>query len=605
MKVPLTAASGNQDTGHHRQISIYLSPHCLISSIKFADHFYLFYKQTAFAKDDQIIGYFYKKNQIEHWIVHVDNVTRLALWLAESASFNFKERENLWFACKLHDIGKGIVDRQINSHLHLSDSELREVDAKHELRGLEVIAEIQPSLRRRIPQDVKKSICYHHDFEGLFKDNRLKQDKKLFLLTKRIAVLLISADIISAMLEKRPYHADTLYSAQDILRELNKKGVYSELKDMLGLNEQEMLAIAEKSIKKFYAINNNTQLKDENKNNLAQQIPSKLRKAHKLDFTDVILSPLKILSFVINRIFDLYCFIFPGRSIIYAIKQRFGNEKIKILDVGTANGLFVERFQNLLNKKDIEAEVIGIDNNPSRIAQGLHAGRNVRVLDISDSEDDFLSRSFDLIIINAPERPADFLIEESMKILKPDGLLILRLHNGMHYEVNFGPEYQQHLVDKLRKDYKVKILKRDFIDLPTGQWYQLQAPILVSHKNPASLMEQAKDQKSTEGEVRNESLQVRLESMVDGFLSGLTSEEKLAQVKLINNVNLNAGDEFHIKSVDRKLDAYIGHLSRFEQSAFTGLMGEKLVLMFGVSLKDDLYFPKNTYAFSLKIDQSI
>jgi len=208
-----------------------------------------------------------------------------------------------------------------------------------------------------------------------------------------------------------------------------------------------------------------------------------LSRMHKgFSFLDLIILPLKAFSYLINRIVDLYFILKSERNMISIIKQRFkGN--IRVLDVGTADGSFVENFQGLLDKKGVKAEVYGIDINPARIARGLHLSRNIKVMDVKDAQTHFGQENFDIITINAPDRPAEYLISQSMPLLKPDGILILRLHKGAHYDSFFGPYYREKLIEKLSVSYKVTSLKKHIYHLPNGDWYKLQPPIIISAKD--------------------------------------------------------------------------------------------------------------------------
>jgi len=196
----------------------------------------------------------------------------------------------------------------------------------------------------------------------------------------------------------------------------------------------------------------------------------------------LIIFSLKMFSYLINRIVDLYFILNPQRNMLAIIKQRFKG-KIKVLDVGTGDGSFVENFQNLLDKKGIEGVVYGIDIDPSKIVQGLHLSRNVQTMDVKDAQAHFGKASFDIITITAPDRPAEYLIAESMGLLKPDGILILRLHKGAHYESFFGADYREKLIERLKISYDVTSFKKHIYNLPNGNWYKLQPPIIISSKD--------------------------------------------------------------------------------------------------------------------------
>ncbi|MBU0633442.1 MAG: hypothetical protein KKB82_01305, partial [Candidatus Omnitrophica bacterium] len=82
----------------------------------------------------------------------------------------------------------------------------------------------------------------------------------------------------------------------------------------------------------------------------------------------VLLLPLRIGAYVFGRLVDFYFGLKPSKSIIPMIKNKFTG-RVKVLDVGTGRGEFVEKFQRILDKNNMPASVSGIDNNPKRLKE--------------------------------------------------------------------------------------------------------------------------------------------------------------------------------------------------------------------------------------------
>ncbi len=196
----------------------------------------------------------------------------------------------------------------------------------------------------------------------------------------------------------------------------------------------------------------------------------------KLGVAGSFLLPLQLLLYVLNKVVDFYFILNPQRNMLSIIKKRFPG-RVKILDIGTGDGSFVERFQGLLDKKGIKAEVMGIDIKAKSIAAGLYRKRNVKTLDAADAEEAFGPDSFDLITVNAPDSP-EGCVREAMKVLKPDGVLILRLAEWHHTR-----EDRARLIRSIGEDFKVQALSRSLYNMPNGLHYKLQKPVLISRKN--------------------------------------------------------------------------------------------------------------------------
>ncbi|MDD5746721.1 MAG: methionine biosynthesis protein MetW [Candidatus Omnitrophica bacterium] len=197
----------------------------------------------------------------------------------------------------------------------------------------------------------------------------------------------------------------------------------------------------------------------------------------------VLLLPLRLTVWLIERGIAVYFMFRSERDMAAIIKKHFGKRYLRVLDVGTHDGRFVEAFQNLLDNKRIGAEVIGIDINPGAVVRGMNQGRKVQCLDVKDAVDHFGRECFDLIVINAPESGPEYLVRRSMNVLKKDGMIVLRFDNGMHYRARFGSGYKYQLMKDLDSDYTVVDVKRNLHNLP-GTAYRLQAPIIITYKQP-------------------------------------------------------------------------------------------------------------------------
>ncbi|MCG2711624.1 MAG: class I SAM-dependent methyltransferase [Candidatus Omnitrophica bacterium] len=201
-----------------------------------------------------------------------------------------------------------------------------------------------------------------------------------------------------------------------------------------------------------------------------------------VSIVEMLVLPLKLFFYLVNQMVNLYYLFHKDGDIISIIKNKFKDKHIKVLDVGTGEGSFVEKFQALLNEKGIDAKVLGIDIKLMRIIKGLRRKRNVRILNIIEAEKEFGRNSFDLITINAPDS-AEGCAREAMKVLNPGGVLILRLAKWYHTS-----EDRERMIQSFKKDFEVRVLAKSFYNLPEGDYYKLQKPILISLKN--SLPEQ-------------------------------------------------------------------------------------------------------------------
>ncbi|MFH1407302.1 MAG: methyltransferase domain-containing protein [Candidatus Omnitrophota bacterium] len=257
---------------------------------------------------------------------------------------------------------------------------------------------------------------------------------------------------------------------------------------------------------------------------------------------NILLLPFRIGVYGFGRLVDFYFGLKPARSIIPIIKERFQG-KVRVLDVGTGAGEFVEKFQRILDKNNMPASVSGIDNNPKRVALGLRAGRNLKVMDIENAEKHLGRNSFDIINISAPDRPADFLVEESMKLLKKDGMLILRLHKGHHYDMFFGRDYRVGLIQELKKSFEVEDWRGHIHNLPTGEWHRLYPPLIVRHKQQKKEQEEKTAEPASGAEVISfNDVYFSPKARIQRLLKNGKLDEAYTNLKRLKEINENVSE---------------------------------------------------------------
>jgi tetratricopeptide (TPR) repeat protein len=179
---------------------------------------------------------------------------------------------------------------------------------------------------------------------------------------------------------------------------------------------------------------------------------------------------------ILSKIFDIYYLFFPEFNMIQIIKDRFGDGFIQVLDVGTGDGEFIENFKKVLKVKNIRAAIVGIDNKASAVVKAKNRGLNAHVMDVQELEKNYGENAFDLITVNAPDYP-QLCVEEAMKVLSRDGILMLRTA-----KLHFSTDDRKKLIDNLRQKYKVQVLGRSIYNLPAGSYYKLHKPIIISHR---------------------------------------------------------------------------------------------------------------------------
>ncbi|MBI4846159.1 MAG: class I SAM-dependent methyltransferase [Candidatus Omnitrophica bacterium] len=314
--------------------------------------------------------------------------------------------------------------------------------------------------------------------------------------------------------------------------------------------------------------------------------PEEKQKKSRLDAVDVLLFPLRFSADVYKLGLRVYFIVFPQRSFLALIKKRL-HAQITVLDVGTGNGAFVEKLQKLFDENDVNAEITGIDSNPTRVAFGLSKGRNLSVCDIRDTGKRFDDRSMDLIFLNAPDTDVSILVPYCMGLLKADGMLIIRLHNDMHYKVHFGHEYRRQLLESLKADYNSVSLGYHLLDLPEGEYSGLQKPMIITHKkNPEQIGIAQPEERSAE-KVSGKKLvsaipasDMVLQLHADEFFKQLSHAEKIAYAKFRNKMELSRCDFKCIDSVEYKIEKAVDGFSMQIQARFVMLISKKVAAYF-------------------------
>ncbi|MFH1061690.1 MAG: methionine biosynthesis protein MetW [Candidatus Omnitrophota bacterium] len=197
---------------------------------------------------------------------------------------------------------------------------------------------------------------------------------------------------------------------------------------------------------------------------------------NKFTLINLLFSPLLFALYGVNKIFDLYYFFYPEYDMTRIIKSRFASRFVQVLDVGTGSGEFIERLQKVLAEKRIDAFIQGIELKASNVVKAQKRGLLVHSMDVKDLEDKYGKNRFHLIAVNAPDVPL-YCVEKSMKVLKPEGILILRTAR-----LFFSIQDQEKLIQVLSEKYNVKVFDKKIYNLPNGFFSKLHKPLFVTHK---------------------------------------------------------------------------------------------------------------------------
>ena len=141
---------------------------------------------------------------------HSDRVSKIGLAIAEELNLSFKEREVIYLAGLLHDVGKiGISEKVLHKPTNLNEEEYAEIK-KHPGISAQIIGSIKQM------EGIVPSIRHHHErFEGGGYPNGLKGEK--IPLGARILAV---ADAFDAMTSDRPYRKS--FSVEHAISEIKK-----------------------------------------------------------------------------------------------------------------------------------------------------------------------------------------------------------------------------------------------------------------------------------------------------------------------------------------------------------------------------------------------
>jgi putative nucleotidyltransferase with HDIG domain len=141
---------------------------------------------------------------------HSERVSKIALAVAEELNLSFKEKEIIYLAGLLHDVGKiGIPEKILHKPESLNEKEYAEVK-KHPTVSAQIIGTIKQM------EEVIPSILHHHErFEGGGYPDGLKGEK--IPIGGRILAI---ADAFDAMTSDRPYRKK--FSVKHAIEQIKK-----------------------------------------------------------------------------------------------------------------------------------------------------------------------------------------------------------------------------------------------------------------------------------------------------------------------------------------------------------------------------------------------
>ena len=146
----------------------------------------------------------------QYTTTHENYVRFFAMKLAESMGFTDKEKHDLMIAASLHDIGKIGIPMEILSKYSPLSKEEYDLIKSHVLIGYDLIRDLSYS------DEVKLMVIEHHERLDGSGYPYGKKDGEIYIGSQLLAV----ADVVSAMLENRPYRI--AHDKRTVIAELNK-----------------------------------------------------------------------------------------------------------------------------------------------------------------------------------------------------------------------------------------------------------------------------------------------------------------------------------------------------------------------------------------------
>ena len=139
---------------------------------------------------------------------HLEGTALLALEIAKHLGLSEREKENLWYAASLHDIGKiGIDPLILTKEGSLSHEEFREIQA-HTTYGEMILSGVDGEIYRCC-SDV--ALSHHEQWDGKGYPHGLSGEQ-ISLLSRIVAV----ADAYDCMTEGRPYQVAQTNESADV-----------------------------------------------------------------------------------------------------------------------------------------------------------------------------------------------------------------------------------------------------------------------------------------------------------------------------------------------------------------------------------------------------
>ena len=162
----------------------------------------IMYKETV--NPNQIVTFlrlfdeFLMKNN-PHMLRHHFNVAFLCCKIADEMGLSLQEKDNLYFACLLHDIGEIYINSSLlNKKGKLSEREYK-IEKNHVVYGSNLIRQISMNEPNR--EGIVSAILQHHErYDGTGYPQGLK-GRGISLFARMIAV----ADAVDSMISKRSY----------------------------------------------------------------------------------------------------------------------------------------------------------------------------------------------------------------------------------------------------------------------------------------------------------------------------------------------------------------------------------------------------------------